>query len=398
MSTNSCIALQFFVAICAASLLFSCSRSETKNENVSTPIEVGIITIKKQQFDLNVELPGRISPFEVAEIRPQVNGIIRKRLFDEGSMVTMGQQLYQIEPSLYQSAFNTASAQLAKSKATVKSAESLHRRYKELLKISAVSKQEYIDATSALAQAKADVEIALAAQQTAQINLNYTKVYSPINGRIGKSSVTAGALVTANQTTPLAIVQQLDPVYIDVTQSSSDLLKLQQKIAQGKLENAKNETSVSIVIDSLDAPYKTQGKLKFSDITVDQQTGNISIRAIVANPKNELLPGLFVRAIINQAQIKDALLVPQQSIIRSNDGNALAWIVDSQNKAQSVPVELGEAVADKWLVSKGLDDGQKVIVEGLIKIKPGAIVKPVDISNKNIEPSLNSKSMLPKQS
>lgn len=398
MSTNSRIALQFFVAICAASLLFSCSRSETKNENVVLPIEVGIITLKKQQFDLNVELPGRISPFEVAEIRPQVNGIIRKRLFDEGSIVTMGQQLYQIEPSLYQSAFNTASAQLAKSKATVKSAESLHRRYKELLKISAVSKQEYIDATSALAQARADVEIALAAQQTAQINLNYTKVYSPITGRIGKSSVTAGALVTANQTTPLAIVQQLDPVYIDVTQSSSDLLKLRQKISEGKLENVKNETSVSIVIDSLDAPYRTQGKLKFSDITVDQQTGNISIRAIISNPKNELLPGLFVRAIINQAQIKDALLIPQQSIVRSNDGKALAWVVDSQNKAQSVPVELGEAVADKWLVSKGLDDGQKVIVEGLIKIKPGAIVKPVDITNKNIEPSLNSKSMLPKQS
>ncbi len=380
---------QIGLLLCFIALFTSCSKDDKQppfgmagapGANMP-PAEVGYITLKQETIDRTVELPGRVSPFAAAEIRPQVNGIILKRMFEEGSLVKAGQQLYQIDPAVYQAAYDTAAAQLARSNAVVTSSSSLEKKYKKLLEIHAVSQQEYIDALASFHQAQADVTVAQAAKQTAQINLNYTKVFSPISGRIGKSSVTAGALVTANQTTPLALVQQLDPVYVDVTQSSTDLLKLKQKMAEKETSPAvQAEAEVKLILDDLNYEYEKIGILKFSDVTVDKETGSVLIRAIFPNPDNKLLPGLFVRAIIKQDQINNAVLIPQQSITRNPDGSAVAWIIDNNNKIQTVPVELGEAIKDKWLVTKGLEASQKVVVEGLIKIKTGAKVKPVDIS------------------
>ena len=373
----------FWISI---TLLFTtaCSDKNSAQQTGARVTEVGIVTIKAQNLELNVELPGRINAYQIAEIRPQVNGIILKRLFEEGSIVKEGQQLYQIDPALYEATYNTTVAQLQRSEAALKSASSLNKRYKELIGIEGVSKQEYVDSVSALAQAHADVAIAKAAKDTAQINLNYTKVFSPITGRIGKSNVTPGALVTANQAVSLAVVQQLDPIYADLTQSSTDILKLRQKVTERKVQNSNEETVVRIVMDGINQLYDKSGVLKFSDVTVEQSTGNISIRAVIPNPEYVLLPGLFVRAIINEGQIKDALLVPQQAVTRDKNGKAVAWIVDDQNKAQLIAVETGEAIGDKWLVTKGLTSGQKVIVEGSIKIKPGDAVKTVDITKKTV--------------
>jgi membrane fusion protein (multidrug efflux system) len=384
MLSKTLFYFQIWMLICILSSLSACARDEVKkNLETPPPVQVGVVVLKTDNIDVNFELPGRVNAFEVAEIRPQVNGIVLKRLFEEGSVVTAGKQLYQIDPAVYQATLRSAQAQWEHSKAALTSARSLEKRYKKLLRIDAVSKQEYVDAAAGLAQAQADVAGAAAAQKTARINLNYTQVFSPISGRIGKSAVTPGALVTANQTEPLALVQQLDPIYVDVTESSAELLQLRQKIKDGKLEGVNGEIPVTIVIDELKRPYKHQGILKFSDVTVDQSTGNVLIRVIVPNPENELLPGLFVRARINQGHITHAILAPQQAITRAKDGSAMAWIVDDHNIVQQVPVELGDAVGDKWLVLKGLQNGQKAIVEGLIKIQPGVVVQPVDVENKN---------------
>ncbi len=349
--------------------------------------EVGVVTLRLQNVDLDVELPGRTSAYQAAEIRPQVNGVILQRLFEEGSFVEKGQQLYQIDPALYKANLNTADAQLKRAEATLKSAKSLASRYKELITFDGVSKQELDDATAALGQAEADIGIARAARETAQINLNYTKVFSPISGRIGKSSVTPGALVTANQTAPLALVQQLDPIYVDVTQSSGDMMALRQRIDEGKVEGASSETAVTLILDELKQPYNQQGVLKFSDVTVDQTTGNVQIRALFPNEQNLLLPGLFVRAIIKQGQLSNVLLVPQQAVVRNPDGSAVAWVVDAEGKAQQKPVELAKAVKDKWIVTGGLQDGDRVIVEGAIKVQPGAPVSAVELEDKSAKPA-----------
>jgi membrane fusion protein (multidrug efflux system) len=374
--------LRIYILIFGLILINACTKKDQPSTNSIPPPEVGSITIKQETIDLYVELPGRTSAYAAAEIRPQVNGIILERMFEEGGLVKAGQQLYQIDPSIYQAAYDTASAQLARSKALIDSSSSLEKRYKELLKINAVSQQEYVDAAASLAQARADVDVAKAAEKTAEINLNYTKVFSPIDGRIGKSAVTAGALVTANQGMALALVQQLDPIYVDVTQSSTDIIKLRQKIASGKMEGNNGETEVKVVLNDANYEYEKTGILKFSDVTVEQETGNVSIRALFPNPDNKLLPGLFVRAIIKQGQINNAILVPQQSITRNQDGSAVAWIVDKDSKVNTVPVELGDAIKDKWIVIKGLEPGQKVIVEGLVKVRPGTPVRTVDISDK----------------
>lgn len=343
-------------------------------------VEVGVVTLKAQDIDLTTELPGRVSAFQSADIRPQVNGIILERLFEEGSFVQAGQQLYQIDPAIYQANLATAEAQLKRAEATLKSQSALAQRYRSLIKENAVSKQEVDDAVAAQAQGEAEVAIARAARDTAQINLDYTKVFSPISGRIGKSSVTPGALVTANQAEPLALVQQLDPLYIDVTQSSADLMRLRQGIEQGKVSGNSNEAAVELVLDDLGQSYEHKGVLKFSDVTVDQSTGNVQIRALFPNPDSKLLPGLFVRALIHQGTLPNVLLVPQQSVTRSADGQAMAWIVDDNNKAQSVPVKTTRTIKDKWVVSDGLHAGDRVIVEGSIKVSPGAAVKPVDLA------------------
>lgn len=355
-------------------------KGDDKNAPPPKPPEVGVVTLKTENVELNVELPGRVSAFQSAEIRPQVNGIVQQRLFEEGSLVVAGQQLYQIDPAVYQANLNTAAAQLKRAEAQAKSAKSLAGRYRDLVKINAVSKQENDDAVAAQAQAEADVAIAQAARDTAQINLDYTKVFSPISGRIGKSSVTPGALVTANQEQPLALVQQVDPIYVDVTQSSADMLKLRAKIDAGQVMGGDaQQAPVKLLLDDVGSTYEREGALKFSDITVDEATGNVQIRALFPNPDGKLLPGLFVRALLKQGQLDNVLLAPQQSITRTASGQAMAWIVDEENKAKQTPVETGEAIKDKWVITKGLQAGQHVIVEGTMKVQPGANVTPVDI-------------------
>ena len=378
------------VPVCALALA-ACDDSANKQgaaqAGAAGPIEVGVRTLKTEDMPLSVELPGRLNAYQAAEIRPQVNGVILKRMFEEGAIVEEGQQLYQIDPAPYQAAYNTAAAQLQSAQANVKAAAALARRYKDLVRVDAVSKQEYDNAIASADQAAADVAIAQAARDTAQINLNYTKVFSPITGRIGKSAVTPGALVTANQADPLALVQQLDPIYLDITQSSADLMALRRQITAGVVEGTLDSAPVTITFDDSNEVYGETGTLKFSDVTVEQDTGNVQLRALFNNPHNELLPGLFVKASLQQGVLRNALLAPQQSIVRTPIGGTMAWIVDANNKAQMVPVKTGAAVKDKWVITEGLKAGDRVIVEGTIKVQPDMDVKAVDLDAQAEKPA-----------
>jgi membrane fusion protein (multidrug efflux system) len=344
------------------------------------PAPVSVVTIKPERLPLFTELPGRTSAFRVAEVRPQVGGIIQKRLFAEGGDVKAGQQLYQIDPATYQAALQSAEANLAKARANLKSVAAKADRYAELVKINAVSRQDYDDATANLDQAKAQIMVADADAATARINLGYTRVYAPISGRIGKSSVTEGALVTANQTSVLATVTQLDPIYVDVSQSSSELMQLRNALATGKLHR-KDPQSATVTLtldnagDGTAQPYAASGKLQFSDVTVDPSTGAVQLRAVFPNPHHDLLPGLFVRARVEQGVNDKAILVPQQALVRAADNSTSVWVVGQDNKVELRPVEIGQAVGDKWLVTAGLQPGNRVVLEGLQKIHPGAEVR-----------------------
>ena len=276
--------------------------------------EVAVITVKLEKVTLTTELAGRVSAYLVAEVRPQVGGIIQKRLFNEGANVKGGEVLYQIDPATYQAAYDSAKATLAKAEANVTSLRYRAERYKELVAIRAVSQQDYDDAFAALKQAEADIEAGKAAVETARINLAYTRVTAPIAGRIGKSSVTVGALVIAGQGEALATIQQINPVYVDVTQSSASLLRLQQNMASGRLKrDSLNRAKVMLILED-DTPYPLEGVLQFSDVTVDQTTGSFILRVVFPNPKNVLLPGMFVRAVLEEGVNEQAILVPQQSI------------------------------------------------------------------------------------
>lgn len=340
------------------------------------PAEVSVVTIATQSINFTKDLPGRTSPYKIAEIRPQVNGIITKRLYTEGSVVTEGQQLYQIDPSTYEAAYNSSRANLMKAEATLKAAQAQFSRVKELVNIDAVSKQEFDDANASLDQGKADVAIANAALATSKINLDYTKVFSPISGRIGKSFVTEGALVTANQTTALATVQQLDPIYVDVTQSSSELMELRKQL------DSAEKTPVTLLLDGSAKAYEEKGELQFSDVTVDQTTGSVQLRVLFPNTQQILLPGMFVHARIEQARDDAAILVPQKSIARNADGSVTVFVVGEGNKVSVRPIKISQALGDQWLVNEGLNVGDRVIVEGTQKVAPDAIVKPVEIETK----------------
>jgi membrane fusion protein (multidrug efflux system) len=337
------------------------------------PPEVSVVTVKPQPLTLYKDLPGRTSAFRVAEIRPQVNGIITKRLFEEGSDVTEGQQLYQIDPAPYQAAYDSTLADLQKAEANVKSVEAKAARYAELVKIGGISKQDYDDASASLAQSTADIAIAQAAVATAKINLDYTKVFSPIAGRIGQSVVTEGALVTANQAMPLATVQQFDKIYVDVTQSSGELMQLRSQYAHA--EGAGN-ASAQLVIDGKE--YGGAGTLQFSDVSVNQTTNTVQLRILFPNENHEILPGLFVHARLVQTKDDAAILVPQQAIARNPDGSVTVWVIGADDKAEIRPIKIADTVGDRWQVLEGLKAGDRVVVEGVMKIQPGAIVKPVE--------------------
>ena len=337
------------------------------------PPEVIVQTVQPGNIDLFQDLPGRTQAFKVAEIRPQVSGIIITRLFEEGSDIEEGQQLYQIDPAPYQAAYDSAAADLEKAEANIKSTQAKQARYAQLVKVGGVSKQEYDDIVATLAQSKADVSIAKAAVATAKINLDYTKVFSPISGRIGKSSVTEGALVTANQAAPLAVVQQLDKIYVDVTQSISDLRKMKKTFGESTAQ-----LSATLTIEGETDPYNEKGLLQFADVTVDQGTGTVQLRILFENPKIDLLPGMFVKARVTQGQADAAILAPQKAVTRNADGSTTVWIVDAENKASVHPIAVSRVLGDQWLVSSGLEAGNRIVVEGLPKLGPGAVVNPVE--------------------
>ncbi|TKW61363.1 MAG: efflux RND transporter periplasmic adaptor subunit [Blastochloris viridis] len=340
--------------------------------------EVSIVTIQPQEVTLTKDLPGRTSAVRVAEIRPQVSGIITKRLFEEGGTVTEGQQLYQIDAAPYKAAYDSAVADLRKAEANVKSVTAKEQRYAELVKIGGVSKQEFDDITASLAQAKADVAIARAALATAKINLDYTKVMSPISGRIGQSNVTEGALVNANQADALAVVQQLDHIYVDVSQSSEEILRLrQQQMAQNDVSGTTEASSPAhLLVDG--KVTGEEGTLKFSDVSVNPSTGTVQLRVLFPNPKEEILPGMFVHARLEQWRDENAILIPQKAASRQADGSVSVWVVNAESKVAPRNISVTDVVRDQWLVTNGLKAGEKVIVEGIMKVQPDMKVKTVD--------------------
>jgi membrane fusion protein (multidrug efflux system) len=346
------------------------------------PPEVGVITVQPQQVALTTELPGRTAPFMISEVRPQVSGIIQKRVFTEGSDVKAGQTLYQIDPATYQAAFASARAAEARAEANLIPARLKEERYKELVKIKAVSQQDYENAYAALKQAEADVASSKAAVETARINLAYTKVTAPISGRIGRSSVTDGALVTANQPVALATVQQFSSMYVDVTQSNSDLLKLKQGLSSGLMKKGSTaQARVKLLLED-GSPYPLPGTLKFSEVTVEQSTGSITMRAVFPNPKQILLPGMFVRAVLEEGEVDNAILVPQRGVTRTPKGDALVMVVGAEEKVEPRPIKVVRTVGDSWLVSEGLKAGDRVILEGIQKARPGTQVKAVPFGAK----------------
>ncbi|VVE32917.1 efflux transporter periplasmic adaptor subunit [Pandoraea aquatica] len=339
--------------------------------------EVGVVTLQPQSVTLTTDLPGRTAPYRVADVRARVDGIVLKRDFTEGGDVKAGQRLYKIDPATYQAAYENAKATLAKAVANQASTKLLADRYKQLVAVEAVSKQDYDNAVAAALQADADVQAGKAAVDTAKINLGYTDVPAPISGRTGLSQVTEGAYVQSGAATLMTTVQQIDPMYVDVTQSAADGLRLRRALADGKLQSAgKNAAKVELTLED-GTTYPLEGKLQFSDITVDQTTGSVTVRAIFPNPNRELLPGMFVHAKLQEGVKDGGLLVPQQGVTRDQKGQPTALIVNKEGKIELRQLVTDRAIGDKWLVSSGLAAGDQVIVSGLQKARPGSPAKAV---------------------
>lgn len=364
--------------ICVASLsLAACSSSKTDGKPPQKIPEVGVMTVQPASQPIVADLPGRTNPFMISEVRPQVGGIIRQRAFTEGALVKAGELLYQIEPAPYQASYQSATAALQKTEATLTTLKLKADRYKELVKINAISKQDNDDAQAALQQGEADVAAARAALATAKINLDFTRVVSPITGFVSTSTVTPGALVTASQEIALTTVQQLDPIYVDVIQSSSDLLKLKHDIASGKLSStAQKEIPVRVVLED-GSTYAHPGKLKFSGISVNTTSGAVTLRAVVPNPEGILLPGMYVHALIDVAEDKAAILVPQRAVTRNTRGEPTVLLVDANQKVVQQTLETSGAQGDQWRVIKGLQAGDRVIMDGIQGISVGSEVKAV---------------------
>ena len=364
----------FFSLLIAVVLLSAC-RQENPKTIAPGPMEVGILTIKQKPVNLAVELPGRTAAYRIAEVRPQVGGIIKKRLFTEGSEVKAGQLLYQIDPDTYQARFDSAKAALAKADALEHSARLKAERYRTLVQTKAVSDQDQVEMEANWKQAVADVAAAKAAVDSARINLDYTKLTAPISGRIGRSTVTEGALVTAEQATALATIQQLDPLYVDLNQSSTEMLNLKKELSSEQTQHLEKSQSRVKVLFEDGAEYSQPGTLEFSDVTVNQTTGTVILRAIVANPDQRLLPGMFVRARIDKGQRPNAILVPAVSISRNSKGQPMVMLVNKESVVEARIIQTGQNIGDQVLVTEGLSEGEQVIVAGLQKIKPGVSVK-----------------------
>ncbi|UNT14378.1 efflux RND transporter periplasmic adaptor subunit [Pseudomonas sp. I3-I5] len=356
-------------AVALATLLSGCNKEDqaAQQQQQQQAPQVGVVTLQPQAFTLTTELPGRTNAYRIAEVRPQVNGIILKRLFKEGSEVKQGQQLYQIDPAVYE-------ANLSKAQADLQATRSLADRYKQLIEEQAVSRQEYDDANAKRLQAEASLK-------SAQIDLRYTKVLAPISGRIGRSAVTEGALVNSGQTSAMATIQQLDPIYVDVTQSTAELLKLRRELESGQLQRAgDNAASVQLVLED-GTLYKQEGRLEFSEVAVDETTGSVTLRAIFPNPDHTLLPGMFVHARLKAGVNANAILAPQQGVTRDLKGAPTALVVNKDNKVELRQLKASRTVGSDWLIEEGLNPGDRLITEGLQYVRPGAEVKVSEATN-----------------
>lgn len=361
--------------LAAGAFLSSCGGKPPSQDPAAQPVTV--VTLKAGPVTLTRELPARVNAFLIAEVRPQVSGIVEKRLFTEGGTVKAGEPLYQLDDSTYRAELASAEASLARAEATLNSARLNATRTAELARIDAVSQQDHEDATAALLQAEADVKLARANVQARRILVDYARISAPISGRIGKSAVTQGALVTANQADALATIQQLDPVYVDANASSSELLELRRELAAGTLESAAREVPVQIVLED-GRVYEQRGKLKFADVTVEPSTGTFLLRTLVPNPERLLMPGMYVRAVISIGTRPDGILVPQQGIARDPKGRTTAMVVGKDGKAEMREVQVSRTIGNQWLVDGGLAAGDRVIVEGLQKIRPGSPVRATE--------------------
>lgn len=367
------------VLLLAVAGLASCTKDEPKAPLTPT---VSTIVVQTQSMPITQSLPGRTRAFEMAEVRPQINGLVKRRLFDEGSLVRAGQPLYEIDNAPFEAAVASAQGQLARAQAALLSARPKADRYKALVAKDAVSRQEADDALSMVRQAEAEVTAARAELQTARISLDYTQVRAPISGRIGTSSVTAGALVAQNQETPLATIHRLDPIYVDVSLSSPQLLKLRQQTNAGQLQLPGENSPVEIEMEDGNL-FPAKGRLEVVNVAVNESTGTVALRAIVPNEHGLLLPGMYVRAQVQLALDDNAMLVPQQSVVRTPKGEPTVLVVGADGKVLQKPVELAEAVGDQWMVTKGLNPGEKVVVEGAGNVRPGTAVKAVTFAPKD---------------
>lgn len=368
-----------FVFMCAAlvAALAGCGQDRPASGPAPEP-EAAVVTVRPRPVTLSTILPGRTAALLVSEVRPQVGGIIQKRLFREGTDVKEGEVLYQIDPATYQAAYDSAKAALARAEAAVEPARLKAERYADLVQTNGVSRQDNDDAQAAYKQYVAEVASARAALETARINLGYTRVTAPISGRIGRSSVTPGALVTANQADALATVQKTDPVYVDVTQSTGELLRLRRALADGRLRKAGTDGARVKLLFEDGSAYPLEGTLQFSDITVDPDTSVVTLRALFPNPSRDLLPGLYVRAVLEEGQDENAILVPQAAVTRDSKGNPMVLLVTAENTVERRSITVDRVVGSDWLVSGGLAAGDRVIVEGLQKVRPGGKVKATE--------------------
>lgn len=368
-----------------AALIAACDSPAPAGAGEQGPMEVGVVTVTVADVPLVADLPGRTTAYRKAEVRPQVTGIIDKRLFTEGSEVKAGDQLYQIDPATYEAAYATAQAEIARAEANMAAAQARENRYKDLVAAKAISQQDYDDALANLGQAKASIAAGKAAVQTARINLQFTKVMAPISGLIGKSSVTEGALVTSAQAQVLATIQQLDPIYVDVSQSADQLLQLRRQMIAGNVASM-DEAKVRLLLED-GSYYEHEGTLQFSEVSVNETTGTVVLRALFPNPDRLLLPGMFVRTQVQEGLRSNAILVPQRGVTRDRTGSATALVVNNDGIVERRELKTLRTVGDQWLVEEGLAAGEQVIVEGLQKTKPGAPVKavPAQIATNNTQ-------------
>jgi membrane fusion protein, multidrug efflux system len=382
MSTPS--RLGNLTVVLVGSLVLAACNSDQPKGAAKPPQDVGVVTIHPQRVTLSTDLPGRTASFRVAEVRPQVNGVLQKRMFIEGADVKAGDQLYQIDPAPYQAALDSALAQLQHAEAAESIAKAQADRYTALKNTDAISKQDYDTTMATEQQALADIASARAAVETAQINLTYTRVLAPITGRTGRS-MTEGALLNANQTQSLVTIQQLDPIYVDIPQSTVLITRLRREISSGQIKSiGDNEAAISLTLED-GSPYDEFGTLQFSEVTVDQGTGSVILRAVFPNPKAFLLPGMFVTTHLEEGTADKGILVPQQGVMRDPKGQASVFVVGPGDKVELRNIRTDRAIGDKWLVVDGLSDGDRIIVRGLQKVMPGADVHATEMTPDQLE-------------